>query len=354
MPTTSLPAVRTRRWQLTPPDGLAAWRADRPPISVPRDRDQVMAVLAGVRQSLPRQVVAERAGVSETLAMDVVAGAGARAGQANKRGPRASVCMSAARGARHGLEPGLHDTPDGLVVVLADGWARTRTEPRDVSRSYAATVLASPDELEAAVDRYLDAACGTGRVTYQHLAHLYSVSRGTFATLTGITTDPLVQEVYVTAFDMLEQAIRATAVRLRALLDPCAGPADVAAAAPGCRWLLGRDADVIADLAAAVAGGRTGGERLARHLQALREAQRTRGLIPWSLGSLTRTQFRALATELGYPVPEDDEGTHDGTGEHALRAALARIAAEHARTAGEQVLPGRVDGVMRAPAGVAG
>lgn len=352
---TTTPPVRAQRWQLRTPAGLDDWRAaqqldaDRAPT-----REQALAVLAGVRAHLERDEVARAADVPTSVAMDVVAGAGARAGQANKRGPRAAACLSFARGQASGMVPGVHEAPEGLVVVLADGWARTRLEARDVSRSYAAAVLASPEAVDAAVDRWLASVTGTGDVTYQHLAHLYSVARGTFATMTGVTADIRVQATYVAAFDMLEAAIRRACLHLRTLLAPGTEPASVAEAAAGCRWLLGRVADTVVELASAAAEGRGDTVPLDRALQRLRAEHAQRGLVPWSLENLSRTQFRALVTILGFPVPDDDEGTHEGTGDRALAMALARAARENAQsTAGELVLPGRADGVMRvlAPAG---
>lgn len=309
------------------PEGLRAWRQTA--ASAQGDQitaEQAMTVLSRTRAGAARADVAAAARLDVVQVLDVVAGVGGRIGQANKTGPRAANCLSTSRGARLGLTPGVHVLDDDVVVVLAAGWGRTRKEPRDVSRSYAAVVLSDPAMDRHSVERWLSNTTATAEVTYQHLAHLYGVATGAFATLEGISADPQVQAAYLEGYSTLAGAIRRARHQLRVVLNPTSTPEQVFDAARGSFWLLGSFARPIAAAARACEQGHPQAPAALRTaVSRLRTAvdRSPRAFFPAGLGSLSRSQFRAICAQAGHPVPMDDDGTGDGTGERALLAALA-------------------------------
>lgn len=326
--TTTTPRPRVRTYPLQEPAGLSTWRQEAalrvvtPPVAPLAAR----RVLASVRAGLPIAATQAVSGLGRDAVMDVVAGVGSRLGQANKAGPRAQACMSFSRGARRGLEPGVHVLDGETFVVMGDGWARTRKDPRDVSRSFAAAALADERGDSAAIEKWLARTTDEVQPTYQHLAHLFAVANGTFATLEGITTDPQVQGAYLRAFDLLTRAVRAAHQNLAIVLDPSSNPAQVYRATRECFWLLDGFARPVASRsAAAAADANTDTLRALRaSVERLRTAvERTpRRFFPASLAGLTQSQFRAICAQAGLGVPADDDGARDGTGEHALLAAL--------------------------------
>lgn len=319
---------RPRTYPFAEPAGLAAWRAEAKCRPAPEMVDAVTArmVLHAVRAGLPLEQTLELTGLQRQSVMDVLTGVGSRLGQANKVGPRADACLSFDRGARQGLEPGLHAAGGKVVVVMGEGWARTRLEPRDVSRSYAATVLSESAQAAAVVDRWVARTSGQMPLTYQHLAHLYAVANGTFATLEGITSDPQVQDAYLRGFDLLTGAVRAAHQSLVAILNPATPPQRVLQEVQSSFWLLGSFARPLAALAGGAATNAS--DEQVRALRALAAQLRVaverapRAFFPTTLADLTQAQFRAICALEGYPLPDDDSGTQEGTGEHALLAAL--------------------------------
>lgn len=327
------PVPGVREYPIAEPAGLSAWRLAAGERTAAADVTpaQALVVLAGVRAGADRPSVESAAGLGSDQVMDVVAGVGSRIGQANKVGPRAASCLSTSRGARAGLGPGVHEHDGALVVVLAAGWGRTRKEPRDVSRSYAAIALSDPAGDDAAVRKWSATTTDDAEVTYQHLAHLYAVAAGAFPTLDGITADVNVQKAYLRGFDALVAAVRGGHQHLAVVLHPHSSASEVLEAVRGCFWLLGAFARPVARYAAAAAQGNVDAARpLAGALAQLRTAvERTpRRFFPSSIADLSRTQFRVICSQLGYPVPLDDDGTSDGTGERALIAALANARRE--------------------------
>lgn len=321
------PRVQIRPYPIAEPAGLAPWRAAAAEFAetVRTDPSDAMAVMAAVRAQEPMESVLARLPLTRTQVLDVVAGVGARIGQANKSGPRAARCLSFNRGARSGLTPGAHLVDGELIVVVAEGWSRSRKEPRDVARSYAAIVLSDPAGDAEAVDRWLVTMSAQSQVTYQHLAHLYAVARGTFATLAGISTNPLVQDAYVRGFDSLVAAIRNAHAHMSVVLDPGSSPAAVLAAVRESFWLLGGFARSIGKAATAAAAGHPAGEPvMRREVSRLRSAveRNPRVFLPRSLADLSQAQFRAVCARQGMPVPADDDGAREGSGEAALLAAL--------------------------------
>lgn len=322
-----------RRYPIAEPKGLAAWRLaalDRPAHKAISTAEALL-VLECVRRGESLLRTMNIAGVDRSAAFDIVAGVGGRLGQANKSGPRARACVSFPRGARRGLGAGVHEEPDGLVIVMGEGWARTRKEPRDIARSYAAAALADLETGASATARWLANTAENAPITYEHLSHLYGVARGTFATLEGVTTDPRVQDAYLRAFDLLVGSIRQAHQGLRTILDPASTQQEIYAGARSAFWLLGAYAKPIAIRAAAATRHdepHVSGD-LRFVLSQLRDAvQRSpRRFFPGSLGDLSHAQFRAICAHLGFPVPEDDDGARDGTGEKALLAALRARAA---------------------------
>lgn len=319
--------ARVRPYPIAEPAGLSAWRdarAQRAEVA-PVSTAVAMEVLTCVRAGASMEQAQQLTGLDRTRILDVVAGVGSKLGQTNKTGPRARECWSFGRGVRAGIGPGVHTSQGLLWVVMGDGWAHTRKLPRDIGRSYAAAALADPQTWTAAVERWLRDTSASSEVTYQHLAHLYAVATGTFASLEGISTDAEVHDAYLRAFDLLVGSVRSAHQDLAVILDPSSSPATIHAAVRRSFWLLGRHARPLAALSRTAAQGDQAGARsLHLAVAALRAGveRSPRLFFPASLADLTLSQFRAICAVAGLPVPTDDEGARDGAGEHGLLAAL--------------------------------
>lgn len=297
------------------PAGLATWRlklqASTEAESI--SEEQALRVLSSARDLWSLSAVAEFAGVSETDAVTVVARVGA---QYAKRAPARGRKVSFARGRAAGLGPGVHELSGEVVTVMAQGWAQDRGQRRNVAASYVALLAGDETRDLELTRRWMAKVAGSGEVTYHVLAHLRSVSLGTFRTLEGVSDVRSVMASYVRGFDMAAELMVRSRAALRSVFVEGAPEAEVEQGLREAAWLLGVHGD-------ATLARMSGGWPAAEAVEALRDEvlARPRVYVPGSLAELSASQFAALCSRLGCEMPTDEVAVAD------LDEAIARVRA---------------------------
>lgn len=346
-----------RAARVAEPAGLAEWRLnlhENPP-SAPPTASAIRAVLAGVREGASLAETAQRARLSQARTLDVVVGVGSRISQMNKYGPRAAVTASLGEAAEYGItEAGVYlDADSELVVVLADGWGAEESHGRQVGRSYAAVLLAFESDTylddDRPMTRWVASLSSEVEVGYGHYAHLRSVASGQLVTFAGLSSDPDVQNAYLTAFDRVAAWIGEASAAVTRLCRSDMPAGDVDSLLRVCFWMV-PDARAIKRAAdAALAGHPAGAGQLRLQLSALRAqvARQPALFFPRTLADLTTRQYRAVLALHGFhPADIADAARPDGDSA-PLTQMIADIAA---RVAAGESLAAAADAITAADA----